>query len=150
MAQTSTERTACDVMLWLDDDSGTPTDISGSAASVDMSFTNNVGDFRTFGGRWTKRTVCGSDASFTLNVVYTTATGESYDVIRDWWTGLQYADDRSLRIQVPDNEANSEQWDMEVVLESWDMTLDSSEGGPIMVTANVLPNGAVVHGTIGS
>jgi hypothetical protein len=150
MAQTTTERTACDVLIWLDNGSGTLTDISGSANSMDMSFTNNIGDFRTFGARWTKRTVCGSDASFTLNAVYTTASDESYDIIKDWWTGAAYDDDRSLRIQIPDNEANSEQWDMEVVLENFDMTLDSGEGGPIMVTASLLPNGAVVHGTIGS
>jgi hypothetical protein len=150
MAQTTTERTACDVLVWLDNGSDTLTDISGSATSVDISLTNNVGDFRTFGGRWTLRTVCGSDASFTINVVYTTTADEGYDILKDWWTGASYDSARSFRLQIPDNEANSEQWDAEVVLESMDFTLDSGEGGPIMVSATLLPDGDVIHGTIGS
>jgi hypothetical protein len=148
MPQTTTAQNACDVFVWLDNGAGALTDIRGSSTSCELSPTTNIGEFRTFGSRWLGRLACGSDMTITLDVVYTTTADEGYDILRDWWTGVNYATARSIRVQVPDNAG--EQFDAEVFLQDFTLPLDPSEPGPIMVSATLLPTGNIVHSTIGS
>ena len=64
MADTTTAFTACDVVVELDDASGTLRDISGSTSKVEANFDNNIGEFRTLGGsQWKNRIQCGKDVS---------------------------------------------------------------------------------------
>jgi hypothetical protein len=148
MTATTTASAACGVYIYLDNGAGTLTDIRGSASQAELTLNNNLGEVRTFGSRWMLRTACGQDASVSLTIVYSTTADEGYDIVRDWWTGADYDTPRSLRIDIPDNAG--ERWDMEVLLESATIPLDPSDGGPILVSCNLLPTGDIIHSSIGS
>jgi hypothetical protein len=149
MAQTSTARNSCNVKIWIDNGAGL-VDISGSAASAELSPASTIGEFVVFGSTWTGRLVCGKDIPLSLEIVYSTAADEGYDIISNWWWGGDYDDPRAVRIQIPDNLAGSEQIDGNFVLENFTIPLDRGEAGPIMVSVSLLPTGEVVHYTIGS
>ncbi|MDD5000877.1 MAG: hypothetical protein PHO55_07830 [Thiomonas arsenitoxydans] len=150
MAATTTCANALNCRVYLDTGAGVLTDISGSSASVEMSPSSQIGDFRVFLSRWRLRQVGGSDITFVLNTVYTTAADEGYDIIRDWYWGPNWQVARTVQFDIPKNLANSERITCEVHLAEIPMTLDPDDPGPIMVTATLMPTGDVVHGTIGS
>ena len=89
MAQTTTHVNACDASIWLDNAAGTPIDISGSSNSITMNFSREIGELRTFQVKWPVRLGCGKDAEFTLRVVYSTASDEGMDILKNWY----FADD---------------------------------------------------------
>jgi len=151
MAQTTTGRTGCDVVIWVDNESNTLTNISGSTNSVSLSLTNNVsGGTYTFGSQWPTRFACGKDATISASIIFTTAADEAFDTLLTWYHDPSTASARSLRIQAPDGSSGSEQWDMEVYLAelSWDMTAGDAE--PMMVSVTFTPTNEVVHNNIGS
>jgi len=51
MALTTTAINACDVAIWLDDDSAAPQDISGSSNEIDLNFDNKIGEVFAFGSQ---------------------------------------------------------------------------------------------------
>ncbi len=81
MAQTSTAKNACAAAIWVDNTSGVLTDISGSATSVELGPSVEVGEFRTFASRWKGRIPCGQDLTATLNIVYSTAADEGWAIM---------------------------------------------------------------------
>jgi len=141
MAQTTTHVNACDASVWLDNLAGTPVDISGSSNSINMAFTREVGELRTFQVKWPVRLGCGKDATFTLRAVYSTATDEAMDVLKNWY----FADDpgsRSLSVYIPDKNVGSDYYYGEVTIASFNFNADPTEPGPIAVEAELLPDGA--------
>ena len=73
MAETTTAVNACDVEIWVDNSSGTPTDLSGSSNAVSMTVNVETGQYRVFSNRWKKSLECGKDLTMTVNAVYTTS-----------------------------------------------------------------------------
>jgi len=141
MAQTTTHVNACDASIWLDNAAGTPVDISGSSNSITMNFTREVGELRTFQVKWPVRLGCGKDATFTLRAVYSTASDEAMDVLKNWY----FANDpgsRSLSVYIPDKNVGSDYYYGEVTIASFNFNADPTEPGPIAVEAELLPDGA--------
>jgi len=141
MAQTTTHVNACDASIWLDNASGTPVDVSGSSNSITMNFTREVGELRTFQVKWPVRLGCGKDATFTLRAVYSTATDEAMDILKNWY----FAGDpgsRSLHVYIPDKNVGSDHYYGEVTIASFNFNADPTEPGPIAVEAELLPDGA--------
>lgn len=142
MSQTTTQISACDVSVWLDNASGTLTDISGSSNSVNLNFDKEIGMLRTFQSRWPVRQECGKDAQFELIVVYSTAADEGSDILKDWF----FESDpgvRTLKVYVPDKNVGADVYSAEVRMENLNFPLSSGNADPVQVTARLLPTGAV-------
>src|SRR5512139_865315 len=140
MSQTTTYVNACDASVWLDNSSGTPTDISGSSNSIPMEFVQVIGELSTYQQKWPVRLSCRKDATFTLGAVYSTASDEAVDILNDWfWStspGL-----KTLTVYVPDKNVGSDKYSGEVVLESLAIPVTADEASPINVTAVLRPSG---------
>lgn len=150
MPFTSTAINACDVDLFLENASGTQVSIGGSSNSIDMNFDNELGEFRVFGHQSTKRLECGKDASFTINVVYSTASDEGFDVVKNWYHSSGKPGNRTLQVYVPDKNVGSDYWLSEVKIANYSFTADSGEAGPIMISVELLPDGPVTHSISGT
>jgi len=145
MAETSTARNACDVAVWLDNAAGTPVDISGSSNQVDIALDFKLGEYTTFGGCCTYRLECGQDGTITLNAVYTTALAEARAELSAWATMGCNKNARTLSVYLPDKNVASEHWYGEFRLESYNITADHNDAGPMPVTAVFKPHGCVEY-----
>lgn len=140
MAQTTTKVNACDVSIWLDNAAGTLTDISGSSNGVDMEFTREIGELRTYQSKWPVRMGCGKDVSITLRAIYSTAADEAADILRNWF----FASDpgsRTFHIYVPDKNVGSDHYYGEVTIGDMSFSPDPTEPGPILIEANLMADG---------
>jgi hypothetical protein len=141
MTQTATAINACDASIWLDNASGTLKDISGSSNTINMDFDNELGALRNFGSRWNIRLECGKDATFALSAVYSTATDEAVDILKNWY--FNTPGDRTLKVYLPNKNVGSDVYSGEFRLEKLSIPAESGKAEPIMVTATLRPNGAV-------
>lgn len=148
MAQTTTAFNACDAKIELDNLGGTLKDISGSTNSVSLEFTNDLGEFKTYGTRWRGRLECGSDATFTVNIVSSTTADEGWDILQSWFWGARGA--RSLRVCIPDSSVGSWEYLAEVLIESYSQELPADEGAPVTTTVVLRPTGTIVCDEIAS
>lgn len=147
MTQTTTHVNACDAGVWLDNASGTPTDISGSSNACDISLEQNIGDMPTFGTDWPRRKACGRDAKVKLVVIYSTAADEGKDLLVDWFFGANHKNARTLSIYIPDKNVGSDVYQGEFVLESLEVPVQAGDGKPIAVTANLSVDGTLSYFT---
>jgi hypothetical protein len=146
MPQTTTAQNACNVRVFLDNASGALQDITGSSSSLDMGFTNEIGEFVTFDSCAKGRLECGKDWTFTLNAIYTTTTNEAFDILKNWAASTTCSGSaRTLDIYIPDKNVGSDYWTMEVFLSTLSWTADRGDANAIMVSAEFLPNGTVTH-----
>ena len=146
MAETTTAITACDIRIWLDNAAGVQKDISGSSNQISANFDLELGAFRVFGGRWMKRLEGGKDASFALQIVYTTAADEGYDLLKQWYFAASPGD-RTLTLYVPDKDVGSDVYECEAKIDNFAFPLNAGSAEPVIVTLNLLPNGEVTHST---
>lgn len=146
MSATTTAFTACDAVLFLDNASGTPVDISGSTNTVDANFDNKLGEFKPFGTQWPIRVTCGKDASFTIKGVATTAIGEIRDLVENWFFNGSGA--RTFTFSLPDNNSGDVTYSAEVLLKSFKFSGDASSADPIMYDIELTPSGAVTRTVI--
>ena len=148
MAATTTSVNACNAVIRLDNGSDVLTDISGSSNELNMEFSKPIAEFKVFGLDWHKRMQCGKDASFSLKVVYTTATDEGFDLLKDWYfTG---DGTKTLQVNLPSDNTGNDRYSGEFLLESLSWGLVASEAGPIMVSAELKPDGEVTYAVISS
>lgn len=147
MAQTTTSINACDVAIWLDNASGTATDISGSSNKVEIPLTQEIGEARTFQNDYKLRAACGRDGAFNLTVIYTTTSDEALDILRDWYFSTASKTARTIAVYVPDKNVGSDHYSAEVLLQELNIPLDPSEPGPAICEAVLLPTGAIAHTT---
>ncbi len=142
MAKTTTAANACNGSIYLDNAAGVLTDISGSSNSVTISITDDFGTASVFQNEWPIRKQCGKDASFDLKVVFSTTATEAYQILKNWKLASPEGT-RTLNIYVPSKNVGSDKWVAEVYIESMEIPMDRGEAGPIMVSAKLLPDGAV-------
>lgn len=146
MAQTTTGFNACDIAIWLDDDTGTLKDISGSSNSVDLNFDNTLGLYRTFGSTWPRRLECGKDAQFTLQILYSSAADEGADLLKTWYFANPPGQ-RTLKIYSPDKNVGSDVYAAEVMVENVTWSGEAGNADPIMISATLRPSGEVTWTT---
>ena len=147
MTVTTTPVVATNCVIKLDNAAGSPTDISGSSNRVELSLEHGVGEFRPFSTQWKSRVVVGKDVGVTLNIIYSTATDEALDILKNWFFG---GDDsaRTLTIQVPDGNPGSDQYQGEFVLMSAPVGLGAEDDEVVMVSAELRSHGEVALTTV--
>ena len=146
MAQSTTAINACDASIWLDDDAGSLTDISGSSNQLDVNFDHDIGQYTSFQAKWPERLECGKDASFTLQVIYTTAEDEAFDIIKQWFFNTAPGK-RTFTFYFPDKNIGSDKFSCEARIQNMSFTGTGGEADPIIVTVTLLPSGEVTHTT---
>lgn len=142
MAQTTTHINGCDVVIHLDDDGGTPRDISGSTNRAGLNLGHDLGSYRVHGGDWPNRLDGGKDASLTLAVLYTTASDEGFDLLKQWYFAASPGA-RTIRIDIPDDSIGSDRYMGEVRIDDLSWTVAANDAAPILVTARLLPDGEI-------
>jgi hypothetical protein len=148
MPQTTSQVNACDARIYLDNGAGLLVEISGSSNEASMDFTNQLGELYTFGPRFPVRGECKSDATINLNVIYSLDDGEAMNILRDWFYTTR--GQKTLRIDVPDDDPGSDRYQFEVFLESLNIPLVSNDANPILVSCVLRPTGTFTSTTIGS
>lgn len=146
MPQTTTAINACDARIQLDNSGGTPTDISGSSNNINMEFSNQIGEFRTFGSSWPARIQCGKDAKITLDILYTTAAGEAWAIVKDWF--FTTGGTKTLIVDLPSASQGGDRFTFETVLETMPVGGPADEAAPVMVSLSLLPTGAATLSVI--
>ena len=143
MTQTTTSYSACDVVIYLDNDSGTPVDISGSSNAIDHNWTNSVGTVSTFGASgWTKsNSGCQKSGAITMTVLGTTAATEAFTTLTDWFFNHS-GDARTLTWYEPDKNVGSHKFSGEVRLLSLSNPRPSDSSDPVQCTAELQTDGA--------
>lgn len=146
MAQTTTKVNACDVSVWLDNAAGTLNDISGSSNGIDMTFTRELGELRTYQSKWPVRMGCGKDVEITLRAIYSTASDEAADILRNWFFASTPGS-RSFHIYIPDKNVGSDHYYGEVTLGDMSFSPDPTEPGPILIEATLMADGEFSYTT---
>lgn len=147
MAQTSTGITACNASLWLDNASGTLTDISGSTNKVSVDFSLETGKKYTLGSSWPKRFQCGKDATIAVDVIYTTAASEAWSILKAWYFAATPGA-RSFKLYLPNKNVGSDVFSGEVVMEDPpNFDAEAGSGDPIMISFVLAPDGEITHST---
>ena len=144
MTATDTAITACDVGVWIDNAAGTLKDVSGSSNKATLNFDNNLGQFTPFGAQWPKRVECGKDAKIDLEIIYSTAADEGFDIIKNWFFATP-SGDRTVRIYVPDKNVGSDMFYGEHKIQNFSFALTGGSADPVVVSVSLLPNGEVSH-----
>jgi hypothetical protein len=140
MAISTTTINACDVVVKLANDVGTLVDISGSSNTVQIDLTMNIGDKRVFGSRWPARKECGKDTKVRLDVLYSTASGEAMDLLKQWYFSASPGA-RELHIYLPTSGVGADEYFGTFVLESMSIPATAGEAEPITVSANLSVSG---------
>ncbi len=147
MTATATAINACDVVIHLDNASGIPVDISGSVNSINPQFSTDMGEYNVFGAQWKQRLMCQRDAQVALNIVYTSAADEGFQLLKNWYAN-QHTLAKTLRWMIPDDSIGGNDQSGEFLLQQFSYTATAGEAGPIMVAATLLQTGGVTFGTI--
>jgi hypothetical protein len=140
MAQTTTKVNACDVSVWLDNASGTLQDVSGSSNGIDMSFSRELGELRTFQSKWPVRMGCGKDVEIGFRAVYSTAADEAAHILKNWFFESTPGS-RSVHVYVPDKNVGSDHYYGEVTLGDMSFSADPTEAGPIAIECTLMADG---------
>jgi len=149
--QTTTQISACDVVIRLDTDVDfTLADISGSSNSVTLNRLTQVSDaIRSFGSDFPIRQACGRDADITLRAIYSEDEAEAKQLLNDWYENHNQ-DRRTLQVDVPNSDPGSDRYTFEVYLASLNMSLESGTPGPVLLEASLKPSGTFTWAEIGS
>lgn len=141
MTATATAINACDVVIHLDNASGIPVDISGSVNSLNPQFTTDMGEYNVFGSGWRQRLMCQRDVQIQLNIVYSSAADEGFQLLRNWFAN-QHTLNKTLRWMIPDDSVGSNDQSGEFFLSQWSYTATAGEAGPIMASLTLVQSGS--------
>lgn len=141
MTMTSSAVNGCDAVVKLDNGLGLLADISGSSNEVSMDFSNDIGEAKSFGSRWRVRLECGSDAAIKFNAIYSQDDAEALTILRDWFFTTRGS--KTIQVDIPDSTVGGDRYTMEVFLEKMSIPIKADEAGPIMVSCDMKPTGAV-------
>jgi len=147
MAQTTTALSACDAVIEVDNDAGTPVDISGSSNNASLSMTRDVGEATTFDGDYKIRTECKRDASMSLKAFWTTAAAEARATLEEWFdTGGK----RTITVYPGGKVIGRRYYTGEFFLSGFDIAIDAGEAGPMSLDLEAVSSGAVGFLNVGS
>lgn len=142
MAQTTTSYNACEVHVLLDNDGGTPTDISGSSNAISATWTNSTAQVSTFGASgWTKsNSGCMKNGTITLTVLGSTAATEAFSLLTDWFFNHS-STARTLTWYEPDKEPGSHKFTGEVRIQDLTGDRPSNASDPVTSVATLVTDG---------
>ena len=149
MAQTTTAVNACNIVIALDDDGGTLTDISGSANAISLEFTINAAEGYTFDGDFPIRKTCGKNCTGTLTVMYTETADEGWDLVKGWYHVYDGVA-RTMRIDIPSTGGGNDRYEGEFVLLSYSHEFTADDAAPILVECEIAGDGEIYLLEIGT
>lgn len=138
---------ACDVGIQLDDKNGALRDISGSSNQVSMDLSQTIGTLWLFGSRFPRRKQCKSDATIAFRAVYTMATLEAMDTLRDWYFNKPSTSKR-LQVRIPNGQNGADQYEFQVLLERLNIPVQATNADPILVDATLRPTGQFTYSVV--
>lgn len=138
--QTTSQITACDAVIKLQNVEGTLLDMSGSSNSVTMRFLQPTGQLRTFGTRFYIRGQCGQDAELSMRAVYSEDDDEALNCIRDWYFNYP-GTTRAFEVYLPDAAAGSDKYAFTVLLEDFEIPAESGNADPVLCAVTLKPTG---------
>lgn len=143
MAQTTTSYSACDVVIYLDNDAGTPADISGSSNAISATWTNSTASISTFGASgWQKsNSGCMKNGTITLTVLGSTAATEAFSSLTDWFFNHS-STARTLTWYEPNKNVGSHKFSGECRLISLTGDRPSDASDPVTTVAELVTDGA--------
>lgn len=140
MGQTTTAINACNVIVDLDNAAGVPVDISGSSNTASLGLTRQVGSANTFDGDYPIRIECKKDGSLALSVIYTRVATEALTLLRDWFDA---GGRRTVAIYPAGKDTGEDYFSAEWRIEGLEIPLDASDANPVVVSATLVPDGAI-------
>ncbi len=149
MAQTTNAVNACNVVLTVDDSTGTPVDISGSANNASLDFTVQSSETFTFDGDWAIKKSCKKSASLSINVLYTLNDAEGSNIMEDWFhnsSGIS----RTVQIEVPSSAGGGFSYSGEWTIEGYGLPVTADDAAVIMMGFSLSNDGAVTRAAIAS
>ena len=147
MPQSSTVRNGRNSQVLVDDESGSPVDVSGTGNQWGLELDNLTGQAFTFAGEY-PRTIDGKkNATLSVRFVYSPTANEGADLLRDWFNN-QGA--RTVSISYPDAAVGSDQITGEFRLDDLSFDAEAEDGTPMMYEATLLPDGTLTNTTISS
>lgn len=149
MAQTTNAVNACNVVLTVDDSTGTPVDISGSANQASMDFTVQSAETFTFEGDWAIKKSCKKAVALTIQTLYTLNDAEGSNIMEDWFHNSS-GTSRTVQIEVPDSSGGSFSYSGEFILESYGLPVSADDAGVILLSFSLSNDGAVTRAAIAS
>lgn len=140
MPQTTTAINACAAVIEVDDAAGTPQDVSGSTNKLSLAFNKQLGEAFTFDGTYPIRLECKQNGSLDIDALYTRNGTEARALLESW---QQTGGRRTVNIY-PEGKINGGRWYYgEFRLGDLSFDMDAGDANPIMLTANLMPDGAV-------
>jgi len=147
MTQTSTHLSACNAVIEVDNDAGTPVNISGSANEASLDMNREIGDGVTFDGDFKLRTECKRDASLALKALWTTASAEARDILEAWFdTGGR----RTISVYPAGKVIGTRFYTGEFRLTTCKIKIAAGEAGPMTLDMEAVVDGAVGILNVGS
>lgn len=151
MAQSTTVVNGCDIVIEIDNEGGTLTDISGSSNELAMVFGLNSELWRSFGSRYPGRLNCGKDMTGTIKVLYSPTADEGREIVEEWYH-TSNGDARSFQFDLPDSSVGSNRYSGEIIMDGgYNIeNIVAGEAKPIEITLNFAADGDIVLDTIAS
>lgn len=145
--QTTTGVNACNAQIWLDDNGGTPRNLSGQTSVMTPNFTQPNGEFFTFGSKWPRNLQCPLKGTVAVQSVYTTASNEAREIVFDWFFNRS-GTARDLVIYSPTKDVGADKFSGSFKLTDFTFTASAGEAAPMMVSYTLVPDGAVTWSTV--
>lgn len=149
MAQTTDAVNACNVVLSVDDSTGTPVDISGSSNQANLDFSLQTAETFTFDGDYAIKKSCKKTAGLSINAVYTLNDAEASNILEDWYHNSS-STSRTVTLDVPDGAGGSFRYAGEFIIESYSLPVSAEDAGAIILGFSLSNDGAVTRAAIAS
>jgi len=107
-----------------------------------MTFSANVGELQTLESQWPVRTECGKDCTVSLTVVYSTATDEGWDVLKNWYFATSPTA-RTVTLYLPDKNVGSDKISGEFRISELTVPVSAGDANPIAVSATLMSDGEI-------
>lgn len=138
--QTITGINACNAVIEVDDENGTPTDISGSSNTASLGFSKQMGSAYTFSGDYPIRIECKKDATLDISAIYTRVNTEARYLFDRWF---ELGGRRTISIYPAGQDTGERYYTGEWRLESFDIPIDASDANPIVISISCVADGAI-------
>lgn len=149
MAQTTDSVNACNVVLMVDDSTGTLVDISGSANEATMDFSIQSSETFTFEGDWAIKKSCKKAVTMSINALYSLNDAEASNILEDWFHNSSTTS-RTVQLDVPNDSGGSFRYSAEWIIEGYNLPVSATEAGVIILGFSLSNDGEVTRAAIAS
>lgn len=147
MAQTTTQIAACNARLEVDNEAGTPTDVSGSTNNASLDMSRDVGEATTFDGDYKLRSECKRDASLSIRALWTTSVSEARELLEAWF---DLGGKRTVTIYPNGTAVGNRYYTGEFRLTGFNIGIDAGSADPIPLEIEAVADGPVAFLNVGS